>query len=261
MSKRTYRMAFVTDPTYATYFGTANVFAEKATLMDRVNQVYNDDLAIEFVLITGTDTKLNLDTVAKMTSPNGPCGQNACFTADPGATTAAATPSTRNVFVLGQIIGADNFDIGHIGLGINGGGIAGLGVVGDSGKARGCTGLPTPEGDFYAIDYVAHEVGHQMGGNHTFNGTQRNCARQPQRRHLGRAGFRLLGDGVRRHLRQPTTCSRTPTRTSPSAASTRSRPRPRRRRRASTSASPSPSPGWTPPSRSRSPARPARRRP
>ena len=43
---RTYRLALITDPTYATYFGTANVLAEKVTLINRVNQVYNDDLAI-----------------------------------------------------------------------------------------------------------------------------------------------------------------------------------------------------------------------
>jgi hypothetical protein len=77
---------------------------------------------------------------------------------------------------VGQLIGAANFDIGHIGLGINGGGIAGLGVVGGNAKAQGCTGLPDPVGDFYAIDYVAHEMGHQFSGNHTFNGTQVNCS-------------------------------------------------------------------------------------
>ena len=103
-----------------------------------------------------------------MTSPNGPCGQSACFTAAQVDNCGGDT-LTRNVFALGQIMGADNFDIGHIGLGNAGGGIATIGSVGDSGKARGCTGLPTPDGDLYAIDYVAHEVGHQMGGNHTFN--------------------------------------------------------------------------------------------
>jgi hypothetical protein len=49
-------------------------------------------------------------------------------------------------------------------------------VVGLNGKAQGCTGIPTPVGDFYAVDYVAHEMGHQFAGNHTFNGTQSNCS-------------------------------------------------------------------------------------
>lgn len=186
VQQRVYRLALVSDPTYARYFGTDNVTAEKVTLMNRVNQIYNDDLAINMILVDGTDD-LNLDTEAKASGPNGPCGAHPCFDPPsgdpespdyvPGQLEYCDVPGlVRNQVVLGQIIGASNYDIGHLMLGVNGGGIAGLGVVGSIEKGLGCTGLPDPTGDFMAIDYVAHEMGHQFGGNHTFNGVQYACS-------------------------------------------------------------------------------------
>ncbi len=172
---RVYRLALLTDPSYATYFGgSANVTAAKVTLINRVTQVYEDETSIRLVLINDND-KLNLDTAAQMTGVNGPCGGSACFTSTQAAQCGSSTLS-RNRQVVGLLVGASNFDIGHIGLGLNGGGIASLGVVGGGSKAQGCTGIPTPVGDFYAVDYVAHEMGHQFSGNHTFNGTQVNCS-------------------------------------------------------------------------------------
>ncbi|QJE03437.1 hypothetical protein HH212_18070 [Massilia forsythiae] len=172
---RTYRLALVSDPSYAAYRpNVGNVTAAKVTLINRVTQVYEEETSIRLVLIDGTDA-LNLDTAAKMTGPDGPCGGSACFASDI-STSCGPDILARNRIVAGLLAGASNFDIGHIALGLNGGGIASLGVVGRASKAQGCTGIPTPVGDFYAVDYVAHEMGHQFSGNHTFNGVQLNCA-------------------------------------------------------------------------------------
>ena len=64
VSQRTYRLALVTDPSYAAYFAPRAshaasdplVLAAKTTLINRVNEVYNDDVAYKFILIAGTDT-------------------------------------------------------------------------------------------------------------------------------------------------------------------------------------------------------------
>jgi hypothetical protein len=186
--RRYYRLALTSDPSYAAAFGSANVLAEKVTLINRVNEVYNDDLAVELRLVNETD-KLNLDTYAEATGPDGPCGSAPCFepfddngTPDddsddsPGDISYCDVSTLgKNRTVLGQLIGASNYDVGHIALGVNGGGIAYLGVIGGDYKGGGCTGLPQPTGDFFAIDYVAHEIGHQFGGNHTFNGALGSC--------------------------------------------------------------------------------------
>ena len=171
---RTYRLALVTDQSYAAYFGAANVTAAKVTLVNRVTQIYEEESAIRLVLVNDTD-KTNLNTTAMATEPNGPCGAEACF--QPADVSACGeSVLERMPLVLGQLVGASNYDVGHIALGLDGGGLAALGVVGDEYKAQGCTGLPTPVGDYFAVDYVAHEIGHQFNAYHTFNGTQSSCA-------------------------------------------------------------------------------------
>ena len=170
---RIYRLALITDPGYAEFFGgSANVTPAKVTLINRVTQLYEDDLSIQLRLVANNDL-LNLDTWAQAIGPNGPCGAAACFTQ---SQVTGCSSTSRSRYVIGQIIGASNYDIGHLALGQPGGGVANLGVVGRSNKAGGCTGIPTPTGDFYAVDYVAHEMGHQFSGNHPFNGNQLNCS-------------------------------------------------------------------------------------
>ena len=94
VTQRTFNLAFLTDPTYAAFVAPGAVthatsdplvLAAKVSLINRVNQVYNDDVAYKFLLIAGTDTKLNLLTAAEMTGTDGPCGASACFTAPQAA--------------------------------------------------------------------------------------------------------------------------------------------------------------------------------
>ena len=174
---RTYRLALLTDPAYASYFGgSANVTPAKVALMTRVTQVYEDETSIRMVLIANNDL-LNLDTAAQFSGVNGPCGGTACYPTASVNCTSAVLGRTRQV--IGLLVGASAFDVGHIAVGAGGGGIASLAVVGGNNKAQGCTGLPTPVGDFFAVDYVAHEFGHQFAGNHTYNSSvcsgQRNA--------------------------------------------------------------------------------------
>ncbi len=72
-----------------------------------------------------------------------------------------------------SVIGAANYDIGHL-FGASGGG-GNAGCIGcicvDNSKGSGFTSPADaiPQGDNFDIDYVVHEVGHQLGANHTFS--------------------------------------------------------------------------------------------
>lgn len=151
---RTYRLAMAATGEYTIFHGgtVADALAAINTTMNRVNGIYERDFAVTMTLIPNTNLLI-------YTSPS----------TDPYSNGQAGVMLNQNQANVNSVIGPANYDIGHV-FGTNSGGIAGLGVTcTNSSKARGVTGSSAPIGDPFDVDYVAHEIGHQFGGTHTFN--------------------------------------------------------------------------------------------
>jgi hypothetical protein len=156
---RQYRVAIGATVEYtATAGGTvAGALAAQVLIMNRVNGVYERDLALHMNIIATNNLIVYTAEPDNYTNNDG------------------TTMLTENQTKLTNVIGAGNYDIGHV-FSTGGGGIAQLNSPCNAGsKAMGVTGLPNPVGDAFAIDYVAHEMGHQWGSNHTFNTTAGFC--------------------------------------------------------------------------------------
>ncbi len=154
---RTYRLAMAATGEYTAFHGGTVPLALAAinTTMNRVNGVYEKDLSVRMTLVA--NNSLIIYTNAGT---------------DPYANTSGDL--NANQTNINTVIGTANYDVGHL-VGTGGGGVAQLNSPCGTSKARGLTGSPAPVGDPFDIDYVAHEMGHQFGGNHTFNGTTGSC--------------------------------------------------------------------------------------
>ena len=168
---RQYRLALSCTGEYSNIFSSpldsemqrkADVMSQMVVAMDRVNGVYELEMGVTFQFIANNDLLIYLDPVT-----------------DPW--TDEHNDKTQEV--IDMVIGYENYDIGH-NFNNTGGGNAGcIGCIcapteaedpnyPDAGsKGSGHTGLPNPTGDPFYIDYVSHEMGHQMGGYHTHNAT------------------------------------------------------------------------------------------
>jgi hypothetical protein len=156
-----YRIAISATGEYTTFHGGTipQALAAIVTTLNRINAIYETEVGVRMILVSNNDQLIFTDPA---TDP---------FTNYDGDAMLAENQTT-----VDSRIGSANYDIGHV-FSTGGGGIAYLGVVCFNGyKAQGVTGSSSPVGDPFDVDYVAHEIGHQFGANHTFNGSSGNCS-------------------------------------------------------------------------------------
>ena len=155
------RLAQSCNAEYSNYFGATSsaqvalVLAAFNATLTRCNGVYEKDLALHLNLIANTTSVIYYNP-----------------STDPYSTTLSQW-NAQLQSTLTSVIGEANYDIGHMFGASGGGGNAGcIGCVCVNGsKGSGITSPNDgiPQGDKFDIDYVTHEVGHQLGANHTFS--------------------------------------------------------------------------------------------
>ena len=150
---RTYRLAVSATGEYTNFHGgtVADALAAINQTMVRVNGIFEVDFSVRLLLIGNTDDVIYTNAGT-----------------DPYSTTGAYNGQLQNT--LTNVIGEANYDIGHLFANLQNNGNAGcIGCVCVNGqKGRGWTSATNPTGDFFDVDYVAHEMGHQFGANHTW---------------------------------------------------------------------------------------------
>ena len=158
--RRTYRLAMSASGEYTGFFGgAAAAQAAITTTINRVRGIYENEVNISFTL-----GRFNIFT-DPATDP---------FT---NGATIDATLLNQNQASLDANNMAGTYDIGHLVTQGGCGGLADTGQVCVNGrKGRAATCRANPAGDAFDVDYVAHEMGHQLGGRHTFNGVTSQCS-------------------------------------------------------------------------------------
>ena len=170
------RLAQSCNGEYSNYFGATSaaqvalVLAAFNNTLTRCNGVYEKDLALHLNLVASST---NVIYYAPATDP---------YTTLANWNTQLQVALNTTLTGTGTALATNNaaYDIGHMFGSTGGGGNAGCigcvcvnGVAAGTGgtKGRGITSPADgiPQGDNFDIDYVVHEIGHQLGGNHTFS--------------------------------------------------------------------------------------------
>lgn len=162
---RTYRLAMISGAEFSLHFippggfptlndSIAAVIAAQNSHVTRTNQVYERDFGVRLVLVSNNNQIVYFNpSTDPISNPNNPVG-------------------TTCMAAIDAAIGNGNYDIGHTeSKGSNNGNAGCIGCVcNNTNKGRGWTVYSNPSLlEFFVIDYLTHEIGHQFGANHTFS--------------------------------------------------------------------------------------------
>ena len=157
----TYRIAVAATGEYTAYHGgtVALGLAAIVTAVNRISGIFEQEFCIRLQLVANNNLIVYTNS-----------------STDPYTGNNNSTMLSENQDNIDSVIGSANYDVGHV-FSTAGGGVAHVGrVCGDGWKAQGASGLSTPVGDGFAVEIAAHEMGHQFGSHHTWNGTLSNCS-------------------------------------------------------------------------------------
>ncbi|MEN1784199.1 MAG: reprolysin-like metallopeptidase [Bacteroidota bacterium] len=154
--KRKFRIAVSATGEYTQYYGgtIAEALAGINATLTRVNEVFETDLGVTLELIP------NNDAVVFTNSSTDPYTNQL---------------NTQLQSTLSAEIGEANYDVGHLfdtapSEAENNGNAGFIGAVCvNNQKGSAFVSVFEPEGEVFDLDYVAHELGHQFGANHTWS--------------------------------------------------------------------------------------------
>ncbi|NAS10646.1 reprolysin-like metallopeptidase [Poritiphilus flavus] len=149
---RRFRIAVSATGEYTQFHGgtVADALAAINGTLTRVNEVFERDLGVTLELVATTDQVIYTDPET-----------------DPYSGNLNAQVQTT----LTSEIGEANYDVGHLFHRANNNGNAGFigSVCRDNQKGSAFAATTAPQGDIFDLDFVAHELGHQFGANHTWS--------------------------------------------------------------------------------------------